>query len=227
MNTAYTYTGTHIAIIPVTLLTLLYLFETWLICKKNASSKVENLKKFLLIQDAAVFISTLYTDFFTKDWIRTNLKPGDNFDVIPGVLKIYHLENTGAVWGMMKGQIPLFLICTIVIMAGCIAILVRIPAEKKYGALHVALSLVLSGAVGNMIDRIGKQSVTDFIFFHIINFPIFNYADICVVVAVFLLLFLFLFAYKDDDLSFISFGRKNADKNKTDSSESEEKEKLS
>ena len=66
MNTAYTYTGTHIAIIPVTLLTLLYLFETWLICKKNASSKVENLKKFLLIQDAAVFISTLYTDFLIR-----------------------------------------------------------------------------------------------------------------------------------------------------------------
>ncbi|MCR5209247.1 MAG: signal peptidase II [Lachnospiraceae bacterium] len=212
MSTAYTYTGTHIAIIPVFILTLLCLFEVWLYCRKDSKAEIKDgLKKYLLYSDAAIFISTLYTDFFTKDWIRTNLKPGDNFDIIPGVLEIYHLENTGAVWGMMKGQIPLFLICTVIIMGGCIAIMARIPEDKKYGALHVALALVLSGAVGNMIDRMYKQSVTDFIYFTIINFPIFNYADICVVIAVFMLLILFLFTYKDDDLGFISFGRKKED----------------
>ena len=65
--------------------------------------------------------------------------------------------------------------------------------------------MIASGAVGNMIDRIRYDYVVDFIYLVIINFPIFNVADIYVTVATFLLVILILFVYKEDDLSFLSF----------------------
>ena len=71
--------------------------------------------------------------------------------------------------------------------------------------MHIVLALVASGAAGNMIDRIHNDYVIDFIYFVIINFPIFNVADIYVTVATFIFAVLLLFYYKDNDFEFLSF----------------------
>ena len=70
------------------------------------------------------------------------------------------------------------------------------------------LSLIAAGAIGNMIDRIRFDYVVDFIYFVLINFPIFNVADIYVTVSTVILVILLLFVYKEEDLSFISFKQK-------------------
>ena len=74
--------------------------------------------------------------------------------------------------------------------------------------MHLLLSLIAAGAIGNMIDRIRFDYVVDFIYFVLINFPIFNVADIYVTVSTVVLVFLLLFVYKENDLSFISFKQK-------------------
>lgn len=74
--------------------------------------------------------------------------------------------------------------------------------------LHLLLSLIAAGAIGNMIDRIRLDYVVDFIYIVLINFPIFNVADIYVSVATAILVILLLFVYKEQDLNFISFKQK-------------------
>ena len=76
---------------------------------------------------------------------------------------------------------------------------------KNSGAAFGLLVLIASGAAGNMIDRIRQDYVIDFIYFVIINFPIFNVADIYVTVATFVFVLLFLFYYQENDFNFLSF----------------------
>lgn len=84
----------------------------------------------------------------------------------------------------------------------------KIPGKKKYDCLHVLLVMIASGAIGNMIDRIRLDYVVDFISIVLINFPIFNVADMYVTISMIGLFVLILFIYKEDDLSFLSFTQK-------------------
>ncbi|MGN1147674.1 MAG: signal peptidase II, partial [Lachnospiraceae bacterium] len=74
--------------------------------------------------------------------------------------------------------------------------------------LYVLCGILTGGALGNMIDRIRLGYVVDFIYFSLIDFPIFNVADMCIVVSVIILGILFLFVYKEEDLSFLNFKQK-------------------
>ena len=71
-----------------------------------------------------------------------------------------------------------------------------------------ARPLIAAGAIGNMIDRIRLNYVVDFIYFVLINFPIFNVADMYVTISTAVLVIMLLFVYKENDLSFISFKQK-------------------
>ena len=82
------------------------------------------------------------------------------------------------------------------------------PNKKKYGWLHMLLVLIASGAVGNMIDRIRLEYVVDFFYIVLINFPIFNVADIYVSVACVLLALFILFYYSEQDFNFLSIREK-------------------
>ena len=73
--------------------------------------------------------------------------------------------------------------------------------------------LIASGAVGNMIDRVRLEYVVDFLYFVLINFPIFNVADIYVSVACVLLAVVILFYYKEQDLEFLSIRQKKGREN--------------
>ena len=80
----------------------------------------------------------------------------------------------------------------------------RMLRKEKMWA-KVSLAIIIGGGIGNMIDRFSTGSVVDFIYFVIINFPIFNVADIYVTVSTFLFVILFLFYYKENDFNFLSF----------------------
>ena len=68
--------------------------------------------------------------------------------------------------------------------------------------LLITCTLLVSGAAGNFIDRVRFGYVRDFIYFKLINFPVFNVADCYVTVSVVLLIILILFVYKEDDFEF-------------------------
>ena len=83
--------------------------------------------------------------------------------------------------------------------------LFKLPEQKKFRIVHVLLAVIVAGGIGNMIDRFRLDYVVDFISFVLINYPIFNVADIYVVVATIGLFILFLFVYKEKDLEFLNF----------------------
>jgi len=78
-------------------------------------------------------------------------------------------------------------------------LLFRMPRVKKYNVLNYVLLFLIAGAIGNYIDRIINHYVVDFIYFSLIDFPVFNVADCYVTVSVIILFFLVLFYYKDED----------------------------
>ena len=143
-------------------------------------------------------------DQWTKYMVLLNVKPVRRIPLIDGVLSFTYHENRGAVWGIMQGQIPILIIATIIIFALIVLIYRKIPDEKRYIWLKITAILIASGAIGNLIDRVFRKYVVDFIYFELINFPIFNVADMYVVIAAILLFILVLFVYKDDhDFDFL------------------------
>lgn len=144
-------------------------------------------------------------DQWTKYMVLLHIKPVDSIPLIQGVLSFTYHENRGAVWGIMQGQIPILIVSTVIILAVVLWIYSRIPDTKKYLWLRIIAVMVIAGAIGNFIDRLFRHYVVDFIYFELIDFPIFNVADMYVVIAAFLLIFVSIFVYKEDsDFDFIN-----------------------
>ena len=147
-------------------------------------------------------------DQITKYWAAISLKGKNEFNIIKDVLCFHYLDggNTGAAWGMLSGKTFLFVIFTLVAIAFIVKIMSNIfrlmqsDKSTKLVALNYVFATLMAGAVGNLIDRVLHQYVIDFIYFKLINFPIFNVADIYVVVACILFILLMLFYYKEEEL---------------------------
>lgn len=162
----------------------------------------------LLVLDLLFLAFLVFADQFTKYIAVLKLKNQPAFSIIDGVLEFNYLENRGAAFGMLENQ-KIFFVFVAVIFLGVIAyVLIKVPYEKKYRRLHVLLILIAGGAIGNLIDRLRLDYVVDFIYIVLINFPIFNVADICVTLSTVLLVIQVLFVYKDNDFSFLSFNQK-------------------
>ena len=122
-----------------------------------------------------IIIGSIWLDQLTK-WLAVTLLQGNpSVPIIPGALQLTYLENPGAAFGMLQNNRWVFLIIsTVGILAVFFYLLVKRPTSKL---LCVALSFIVGGGVGNMIDRILLGYVIDFIDFCLINFAIFNVAD--------------------------------------------------
>lgn len=123
-------------------------------------------------------------DQIVKNWAAETLVKGD-IAIIENVLYLKYAENTGVAFSMFSDNRWILVIATSVMLA---AVLAFFLSGKLSGKLEVfSLSLLLSGGVGNLIDRISLGYVIDYIDVRIINFAIFNIADICICVGAFLL----------------------------------------
>ena len=165
-------------------------------------------KSKLYIIDAVIFVLAVLLDRLTKIFAIYNLKDRPAISVVSGILELQYLENRGAAFGLLKGQRSFIILVGIIVILACLYVLVKSPGKKKYIMCHVLLSLIVSGAVGNLFDRVMYNYVVDFIYFSFIKFPIFNMADIFITVAAFVLVILLLFYYKEDDLNFLRFMEK-------------------
>ncbi len=103
-----------------------------------------------------------------------------------------------SVWYFSGKQWPLIIFTVIVLILIIYFYLMRIPSEKHFGLLNGIAILFFAGAIGNFIDRVTQRYVVDFFYFRLINFPVFNVADIYVTVAAVLLILCLLF-YKEED----------------------------
>ena len=122
------------------------------------------------------------------------------------MLYFQYLENRGAAFGIFQGQKWLLLGLTGLVILGVLYVLWKLPAEKKFLLLKILCFFLVSGGLGNMIDRMRLNYVVDFIYFSPIDFPIFNVADIYVTVRYHSLLFvLVMFYYKEEDFEFLKW----------------------
>ncbi len=168
------------------------------------NTNMSNKKKILLVVDFVMIIVLVALDQFTKFLACEYLQDKPAIKIIDGVLELNFLKNSGAAFGMLQNQKVFFIIVAVVILFIIAYALFKMPDDKKYNVMNVLLVLIASGAVGNMIDRVRQDYVVDFIYFVLINFPIFNVADIYVTVSTFIFVILFIFYYKESDFDFLS-----------------------
>ena len=145
-------------------------------------------------------IVLIILDQGTKFWALASLKPIHNMTLVEGFMDLTFVENRGVAFGMFSGQRWFILLLTGVIAVGLVWFYVTMPKKKEYFPLRVSLVLVLSGAIGNIIDRLFRGYVVDFFEFTFFEWPVFNVADIYVVCGVILLALMILFVVKDEDL---------------------------
>lgn len=143
----------------------------------------------------------VFIDQLTKGWAVHTLKNQTDIYVIPGVFQLHYLENYGAAFGLFQYATRIFVILTALLLCFFAVIYWKLPLQKRYLPLRILMIFFIAGAIGNFIDRLSHAYVVDFLYFSLIDFPVFNVADIyvtsaCIVFAVFI-----LFYYKEDDFS--------------------------
>ena len=143
-------------------------------------------------------------DQFTKYLVVGHLKDRPAYVLIRNIFQLEYLENRGAAFGILQNQRVFFYISVLLITAAVIWFYSKVPMERKYLPLRICIIGICAGAIGNMIDRIYLGYVVDFFYFDLINFPIFNVADIYVTVTFIVLVLLIFFYYKDEDFSIYS-----------------------
>lgn len=101
--------------------------------------------------------------------------------LIPNVFQLTYVENRGAAFSFFQNQIGFFVVATILVLAAIIYAFWKKLVLTKLG--NLSLALVAGGAIGNLVDRILHGYVVDLFYFELINFPVFNVADVFIVVG--------------------------------------------
>lgn len=134
-------------------------------------------------------------DQVTKVLAIKHLKTSTPYIILDNFFQFNYVENYGAAFGILQNKKMFFIIVTLVVIVGISFFIIKNYYEINIW-LRIALSMLLGGAIGNFIDRIRLGYVVDFISFRLINqydFPVFNIADISIVIATGLILILVLF----------------------------------
>lgn len=160
-----------------------------------------------------VMAALLGLDQFTKYLASAHLKDGTSIVLIKDVFQLQYLENRGAAFGLFQGGKVWFVAITLLVVMGMSYVYVRCPMEKKFRWIRGIIIFLMAGAFGNLIDRIMLDYVIDFFYFELIDFPVFNVADIYVSCGMALLLILFIFYYKEEDMEALLPSRKKKDGN--------------
>ena len=153
-----------------------------------------------------VLILMVCLDQWTKAMAITHLKDSAGIDLISGVLRLEYLENRGAAFGIFQNQQWISLVLAVIFLIAAIFFWVRMPVSHRMFPMRLITVALAAGAIGNMIDRIIHHYLVDFIYFCLIDFPIFNVADIYVTCSCALALILVFFYYKDEEFDFL-FGK--------------------
>ncbi len=125
-------------------------------------------------------------DQLLKLWAISSLEPIGSITVIENIFSLTYVENRGAAWGMMAGAKWYLIIMPIVIVVAAIAYLV---IKKLSDPLLLwSVMLIVSGGLGNLIDRIFRGYVVDYLHATFIDFPVFNLADCCITIGAGLLI---------------------------------------
>lgn len=136
---------------------------------------------------AAAVVLLIGIDQLTKYFVVTDLKPIGQKMLIPGFLQLSYVENTGAMMGLLGGKTALMILLALISLA---VLLVLIATKKiQFGFLYCCIASIVAGGIGNIIDRVFRGYVVDFIEFLFVDFYVFNFADCLITVGAFLIVF--------------------------------------
>ena len=147
-----------------------------------------------------IAIAVFILDFITKKVIETQMEIGERISVLWNFFIITSHRNRGAAFGILQEQTTFFIIVTSLVVIGIIS---YIYMNRNTGKVRLlaALGMVLGGAFGNFLDRATKGEVVDFLQFNFgsYTFPIFNVADMGIVIGVGLILLDTILDMKNED----------------------------
>lgn len=167
------------------------------------TKQISKIRKKQILAGIISAVLLILLDQFTKYLAVKNLKGASSIQILPGVFELSYLENHGAAFGILQGQRSFLIILTVVVLILVGYLYFHISENKRYFCIRIITVLLISGAIGNFIDRCVYQYVIDFFYFKLINFPVFNVADIYVVMAAVLLIISFCFYYKEEDIDML------------------------
>lgn len=128
----------------------------------------------------AAVVSILLVDVFSKRWAIDALsETGNAVCGIKGLLQFRFAWNTGVAFSFLSGKPAIVIACTVLILSA-VALFLFLPKRERLSD-RLCLTLIFAGGLGNLIDRVFYGAVADFIEFTFISFPVFNFADVCVV----------------------------------------------
>ncbi|MEB3265023.1 MAG: signal peptidase II [Cyanobacteriota bacterium] len=127
-------------------------------------------------------LATVVLDQLSKAWVMAHLGEGQAQTLVPGLLDLRLVHNTGAAFSLLSGSTQLLALVSGLVSALLVWILISRPPERLRPAL--ALGWLLGGAVGNGLDRWRLGSVVDVLALVPVSFPVFNLADVAINLAV-------------------------------------------
>lgn len=145
--------------------------------------------------ESILFFGIIFFDQMVKLAVKSFMLPGQSIPVLPHVFHLTYVLNPGAAFGIMENQRWFFIAAGVAILVGAAVFYPRIKKEcawMRYGCIAL-----LGGAVGNLIDRIHNGLVVDFFDFRI--WPVFNIADIAIVLGIASMVYAILFKSKAAD----------------------------
>ena len=158
--------------------------------------KNKNIKNYL--NQALIILGLFLIDQFTKYLISSKFILGESKIIINGFFNLTYVRNTGAGFSILEGHMAFFYLITVVAL-GLMFYLLK-DAQKESKLTRFAILLMIGGTLGNFFDRLINHYVIDFLDFVILgwDFPVFNFADICLTVGVFLFVIDMLFIQKKE-----------------------------
>lgn len=181
--------------------------------------------KAIMIKSALAAALLIAIDQITKMWAALELKNSSGISVIKGVFELRYLENQSAAFSLdpvslvykvfhityfdshpqvfLNCKMAFFIILTSVVLILLVLLYRNIPWNRRFLPMNIILIAFFAGAIGNLIDRIIHNYVIDFLYFSLIDFPIFNVADIYVTLAAFALIVVVFFYYKEEDYAIV------------------------
>lgn len=185
----------------------------------------------VMIKSTIIVAILILIDQITKMFAFNGLKNTPGITIINGVFELKYLENQSAAFSLdpisliykifhityfdthpqvfLNCKMAFFIVLTVVVLVIIALLYQRIPWNRRFLPLNAILIGFFAGAIGNLIDRIVHNYVIDFFYFSLINFPIFNVADIYVTLSAIALIIVVFFYYKEEDYSVIFSSSKN------------------
>ena len=145
-------------------------------------------RKYLILFSLSGLILCL--DQFTKHLVLLRLVPGEKHELINGLLTLVHSRNNGFAFGLLQkapASVQSIFFVGVPVFALILIVLIFIKLQDNQMLSSVALTTILGGAIGNLIDRLHYGYVIDFLDIHLFRMPPFNVADFSIVIGVILM----------------------------------------